>query len=255
MNVRQYTAFLSLSLKDNLAYFKDYLISTFGRIIFYMLMIFVWNIVYTSSHITSIAGFNLTDINAYFVIGGAAFLLIDSINDKSISSDIQTGSISKALIRPVSYPLTVFIRSIADNLLVVPPVLLVIVSAIHFLGLSITLIEVAGFIITLLIGYLIINLIQFLVGSFAIYTTSAFGLSVLNSNIMSLLGGVVMPLTFFPSYISNVTSLLPYQFFIYLPTSILLGIIPQSAYLYYILLGSAWFFWHCHSYISLLGAC
>ncbi len=240
MNIRTYIAFFKLSIKDYLAYFKDYLLSTFGRIILYTLMIFVWNIVYVSSHITSIAGFSLVDINAYFVIGGAAFFLINSINDNILSDDIKTGSISRELIKPTHYPLMVFIQSLADNILVVPPVLIVIILAIHLLGLSITLLEIVGFVATLIIGYFIINLIQFMIGSFAIYTTSALGFSILSFNIMSILGGAIMPLSFFPSYISNITSILPFQFFIYLPTSILLGLTPPSAYIHYITLGIIW---------------
>jgi ABC-2 type transport system permease protein len=203
-------------------------------------MIFVWNIIYLGGHISNIGGFSLIQIDAYFVIGSAVFLLIDSINDKVLSDDIKTGNIAKALIKPVSYVYMVFVESFADNVLVVPPVFITVVFVIYYLGISINLLSIIAFMIIVLIGYAIINILQFMIGSLAIYTTSAFGISILFMNITAIFSGAIMPLTFFPSYISNIAALLPFQMFAYVPTSILIGIIPSSAYLYYILFGLFW---------------
>ncbi|MCL5423931.1 MAG: ABC-2 family transporter protein [Candidatus Marsarchaeota archaeon] len=235
-----YIAFFKISIKDSSAYFKDYLTYTIGRILTYMLMIFVWNIVYIGGHLSEIGSFSLMQIDAYFVIGGAIFLIIDSKNDKILSDDIKTGNIAKSLIKPVNYVYMVFLESLADNVLVLPPVFITIIFALYYLGISTSILSIITFIIIVLIGYAIINVIQFIIGSLSIYTTSAFGMSILLANVAFILGGAIMPLTFFPSYMSNIVLLLPFQMFIYVPTSILIGIIPSSAYLYYILFGLFW---------------
>jgi ABC-2 type transport system permease protein len=237
-----YIAFFKISIKDNIAYFKDYLISTIGRLLTYILMIFVWNIIYLGGHLSEIGGFSLMQIDAYFVIGSAVFLIIDSMNDRILSDDIKTGNIAKSLIKPVNYVYMVFVESLADNVLVLPPVIITIMFVLYYLGISTSMLSIVTFMIIMLIGYAIINVIQFIIGSLAIYTTSAFGMSILFMNVASIFSGAVMPLTFFPSYISNITLLLPFQMFTYVPTSILIGIIPSSAYLYYILLGLLWLF-------------
>ena len=258
-----YLAFFKISIKDKLAYPKDYILSTVGRLLTYMFMIFVWNIIYIGGHLTTIANFNLLQIDAYFVIGGAVFLLMDSMNDFIVSDDIKTGKITRSLIKPVNYVYMVFTESLADNTLSLLPAFIVIVVTLYYLGISTNLLSIIAFIIIMLIGYTIINIMRFIIGSFAIYTTSAFGISILLTSIIAILGGEIMPLTFFPSYISNITSILPFQMFIYVPTAILIGTIPSSAYLYYIFLGIVWilaltvfghFFWkHIKKKISSAG--
>jgi ABC-2 type transport system permease protein len=237
-----YLALFKISLKDKIAYFKDYMFSAVGRTLTYVLMIFVWNIIYFGGHFTTIKNFNLLQIDAYFVIGSALFLLINSNNDYIVSNDMKMGNVAKSLIKPLSYVYSVFIESFSENILLLPSVLIVIFFTLYYTGLVTTLFSIITVIIIIIIAYLIINILQFMIGSFAIYTSSAFGISILFFNIIEILGGAIMPLTFFPSYVNNIVMLMPFQLFTYVPASILIGSIPSSTYIYYIFFGLFWLF-------------
>ena len=263
MNIDPYVAFFKISLKDFAAYFKDYLLSTVGGLLMFIFMIFIWNVVYLGEHATLIDGYSIIQINAYFVIGGALFLLIDSLNDKTVSEDIQSGTIASALIKPVNYAYMTFIRSFADNVMVLPIVLIAVILAIYYMNIPISILSVLAVVIILIIGYITINILQFMVGLLAVYTTSAFGISMFLMNIINLFGGSVMPLNFLPNYISSIAAVLPFQMMMYVPSAILIGVIPTSMYLHYIIIGGIWlliigllgyFFWnHIKKRISSVG--
>ena len=240
--LRIYSALFKISFKDELAYFVGVLLSGLLLMLESIIPIFVWLAVYMYSHVNMINGVSLPSTIIYFVVIGALFPIFgwSGIVDV-ISSGVKSGSIITALIRPMSYFNQLIVGDIATQLpnviiMTIPVIILVIILA----HLSITLITALLFIFYVLIGYLIVIFFGFIIGSLALYLTNIYGIVEAIDQGTYILGGVIIPLVFFPSYIEHLLLLTPFPFMAFIPSATLTGMISTSTSESFILVGLIW---------------
>lgn len=240
--LRIYSALLKVSLKNELAYPVALLLSNFLLMLESIIPVFVWLAVYMYSHVNTINGISLSSTVIYFVIIGALFPIFNWSNIVDvISSGVKNGSIITALIRPMSYFNQLVIGDIAaqiPNIFIMSiPVIIIVIILAH---LSITLITLLLFIFYVIIGYLIITFFGFIVGSMALYLTDIYGIMQSINEGTYILGGVIVPLVFFPSYIEHLLLLTPFPFMAFIPSATLTGMINTSTSESFILVGLMW---------------
>lgn len=240
-NWQVHLAFLALGFKENFAYKIDFLISLFFRFSSAAVMIFVWTAIYLTTGSTEIGGFTLLSMYVYFFIVNAIIAMIDMDLDGNVQSDIYSGNLTNALLRPITYFTQQLFSSLPQAIvstLVVSIPLIIIAVLIAHLGVAALTVLLAF--IEVLIGFVILNVVFFTVGTLAVYTTNIWGASTLIYYIFQILGGVYVPLNLFPVALQGFVMFSPFQFIAYAPAATLLGVVSTGVAVQNIAVGLVW---------------
>jgi ABC-2 type transport system permease protein len=156
---------------------------------------------------------------------------IGSNIEKSVTGRIRDGSISMALTRPVSYPMTIFVEQMAFTVqnvaLRVLPYLLI--ALIFRIGAGGDAYFSVALVLSMLIAYLLMAFFEMFFGLIAFWTMEISGIIQVRNALMLVFSGSMIPLWFFPDWLFNIAILLPFQAIYNIPLSILIGRIEGAA--------------------------
>ena len=241
-NGHAYLGYFITTLKNALSYRLGYALVVLSKLGTSLVMVFVWTAIYAASGAHEIAGFTVISMYTYFFL----FSLISSMDmniSPKIQVDVDSGNVITYLVKPISYPLQLFSEGLAELLLtflmfVLPGVIIIgSVVPLNISWSSLALLSIEMFVFIALAA-----LIDFLIGFLAFYTTQIWGVINIMSFLIIFLSGGIMPLNLFPSGISNVLMLLPFQMMGYTQVETLLGLLNVSAIMQNIAVGAAWTF-------------
>ena len=233
-------ALINIGLKGSLAYKLDYLFSFGFRIVFALLMLFVWSAIYLSSHAGSIGGFSISQMYAYYFLAGMMYLVITTEIDQQLQQDIRSGNVTIAFTRPINYAFQLLINSLSANLLYMLGAIPLLLIATFLSPLSITPVSLGFLALEIAVGYVIVNIMGFMIGSLAVYLTEVWGIMSVTWNLEFLLSGGVLPLTLFPPLAGKILLLLPFQMLLYTPVATLLGVITNAEIVQELIISTIW---------------
>ncbi|MDE1810883.1 MAG: ABC-2 family transporter protein [Candidatus Micrarchaeota archaeon] len=241
LDLSRYIAHFRVTQKSLYAYKVDMSLSVLFTVLGFAVMIAVWTAIYAATGSTQIKGLSLPAIYAYFiVIGGLNFIVGTNIDDQMMNS-INDGSIGTAMLKPIKYPIQLVLGTIADSFsLFSVPAVLFFIAALFIAHAGLGLWQAAAFLVEVVMAFCIINLFGFLVGLAAIYLTNIYGLVSIVFTLISILGGMVAPLTFYPQWAQNILYLSPLPSMFYFPASTFLGTISNSMILQSLAVGFVW---------------
>ena len=176
-SIGKYRAVIEIGFKQELAYKSDYLVALVFRMLCSLVMIFVWITVFANSGVATIGGYSLNEMYLYFfIVNAITIFTYDNTPAYAIQNDVQNGNITTSLIRPLGYPLQLFLNTLAINALGLLCVVLPSMAIIVFLGrMSITPLLLAFFVAEILLAYAITTIINFLMGTLSIYLVNIWG--------------------------------------------------------------------------------
>lgn len=236
----KYVGLFRLSFKTGTVYRGDLIALFLLRMMFPLVMILVWTAAYATTGITTIAGFTLFGLYSYFLTT-AAIEALRSDMDGMINSDVRTGGIAVFLVRPITYIMNIAVADIARVAIgVLTLTLPLLIITVLFAHIALTAQLVAVFIVELVFAYLVSGLLGVLMGLLSVYFTNSNGMIGTMNTLMSFFGGVLVPLTFFPTFLSNVALFLPFQFMYYIPAATFSGAISISTALASLPIGAGW---------------
>jgi len=240
-NIDAYISMIVIGIKNELAYKLGYIISLFFKFINVLFMILIWSAIYLGTGVTSIRGLSLPDIYVYFLIVYALHGVANTQLQDFIEEDIQEGSIATAYIRPLRYPIQVYMRGAATDLmgLLLLTIPLFVIAAL-IAHVTLTLGRVLLLLVEILIGYVLVNLIGFLIGITAVKLINISGLEAVTWGTVLLLGGGILPLNMMPLVVQQILYLSPFAIMLYIPATTFLGTVSQSIIVTNILASLAW---------------
>jgi len=189
-----------------------------------LIMIFLWNKIYESG--LKIDNFNKNSIITYFFW----VYIVSNITEAStiarkISEDIRSGSINNVLIKPINHLRYTFLLYLCEK--IVDTIIIVIPSSIFALlardYISIDPQKIAPFLLVLILGCILNFLIYYIIGLSSFWSVNNNGIIQLWKNLISIVSGNKFPITFLPMFFQNILIVLPFEYTVYLPISILLG--------------------------------
>lgn len=194
-------------------------------------------------------GYTLASITTYYAL---TFTIRKLTNSKSISRrisyNISYGTLSIFLLQPLNFFLHYFYRLFTQILFqTIVPLVFVLVLTFYFHILEMPH-NVALFFFSLLLASLITYLFYAITGCMAFWTIKAWGINSLIGRVSAILSGAVIPLSFFPKYLQNISQFLPFQYMSYVPVSIYTNNI-SGGEIYKAILGQIW--WVIFLYFSL----
>ena len=220
----KYFAILKISAKDMLSFRTDFVLTFVMRILYPLVMVFVWAVVFKTTNVAKIGTYNFTGMIAYFFIASVIELAVFTDLPYSMQHDIKHGSITQKISMPIAYIRYILSSSMINNFIwssIIGIPLLVLITFVF--GLHVSAAHFMMFVFTLAIGVSIAYSLEFIIGCISVYTNDINGILTFEGIMASLFGGALIPITLFPGAIGKAIGLLPFQFMFYLPITAFTG--------------------------------
>ncbi|EQD41390.1 conserved hypothetical protein, membrane, partial [mine drainage metagenome] len=169
--IMKYLALFKLELKNELSYRLDLAMSIVTKIASPLVMVFVWSVVFLSSHVSNIGQYSMLGMISYFFSISMVELVLYSDLPYIMQHDFKRGRIASKLAMPFDYVrLTVasnLFNTLIGGVLVGLPLFVIIVLAFHII---LTLQHLVLFVLSLLIGLAIAYSLDFIIGCMSVLT-------------------------------------------------------------------------------------
>ena len=191
----------------------------------FVMMIFLWKSVY--QYHDTIQGFTFNEMILYFLLVNLFFLFTQVDTLFQMSEEIKEGRMSLYLVKPISYRIRIafenFGRVIGGFILVAPIVLItgIVLTFLYGMVWSISWDQILMSMLFLPFLFLLMHEFYFLFGTFVIYTANEFGLAIFLNVIIQTSSGQLIPLAFYPSWLLNIITHLPFKYITYPPLILL----------------------------------
>lgn len=213
----KYWAVFRTQLVNSLAYPIDLLGRSLAIVLFMWIFMNLWRVTYGATGASSIAGLTLADTMWYLMMAEAVMLSKRDLSE-TISEQVKDGSVAYLLNKPFNFIVYHFaaglghsILSFGGNLLIGSGIVWLMVgpppgiAGWLFAGAAVALSWLLDFCFSALIG----------LSAFVVEETNAFRW--IYQKFLLLLGGVLIPLDFFPAWLQTISLNLPFAWIIYGP--------------------------------------
>jgi len=230
MSLPLFAKFAAVSFQKQITYRFDYFMGVLNGFLYVFIFTSLWRALYSHSEIATHGGFSLPSIITYAVMVMAVRISF-SMEENAIYKKVQDGSVAIDLIRPVSIFFMHLAQSVGHSFfhILARTVPILLISALFFdLQIPTEPARLAAFLLSAVLGYLILFMINFCVGLLAFWFIEIFPFMLLKYGLFTLLSGAIVPIDLFPAFIRHAVALLPFQYVLYSPTSILIGHAPPE---------------------------
>jgi viologen exporter family transport system permease protein len=222
---------LKLVWSERLVYRVNFLLEILSGLFSSVILVFLWIAIYRSAGKDGIGGYQLAEMVTYILGGGLinTFILTTAENPET-SQSIQDGTLSNLLVTPISPYGVWFVRDLGTKLFLFTVGLAGYVAVLFFFRDLMVLRLGTGHLLFFFLSLVLAALLQFLIfealSLLAFWIENTYGIRFTMRVIMEVVGGAIIPLSFFPEILQKIFQLLPFPFLIYLPMRIYLGKIP-----------------------------
>lgn len=226
--LRPYLWLARLTFLKLMAYRARYLtgIATYG--IFVGGQYFVWKAIYAAKGLgpdQALEGLTLAQLTTYLAVGYIARSAYFTNTDGEIAARFQSGDITLDLLKPLDFHGQWLSQAAGETafrlVFFALPMALVLVPL--FGVLPPTGAGLWQFPLLFLIAFLINAELNLLAGTCAFFLEDIGGLMSLKRNLIMLLSGLMVPLHFFPAWLADATTWLPFALISYYPTMAYVG--------------------------------
>ncbi len=226
-NWQKYGAITQTNLQNQLAYVWDALGRSFFIVLILFIMIQLWTVVYGSRDSAEIAGMSLQATIWYFLM--AEIVELGKFrHDQKISDEVKDGSIAYTLLRPYNYLAYHFFNGLGETL--VKMALIFLLGApivVWYVGwLSITPQAVLGLMVTLFLAIVLDFCMASGIGLLAFVTEDTFSFRLIYQKLIFILGGLLIPLDFLPTWLQSIAKVLPFSYVTYAPAKLFVSFEP-----------------------------
>ncbi|MFZ6028377.1 MAG: ABC transporter permease [Chloroflexota bacterium] len=213
----KYVAIFKIQLANRLAYLGDLIAGSLSILIFLWVFIQLWSATYRTMGQESIGGLTLANTLWYLMMTESIQLSKPRLS-KEVSDAVKDGSIAYLLNKPYNFLLYQLSVALADgasrfgfNLLMGGALLVLLVSAPPSpLGWPLVLVAV-------LFGWVLDFCVQALIGLAAFVMEDVSAFDWIYQKLIFILGGMLIPLDFFPDWLRNLSLALPFAYTMYGP--------------------------------------
>lgn len=213
---------------DRMAYRVNFCLEILSGIVSSLIVVFLWLAIYKSSGRNLIGGYALPEMVTYILGGGLinTFILTTAENPET-SQTIQDGSLSGMLIKPMSPYWIWLIRDFGSKSFLFSLGLMGYVLVFLFFRQYIIFSMGLGAFLLFFLSMSLAALLQFLLfealSLLSFWLENTYGIRFTMRVIMEVVGGAIIPLSFFPDILQKIFGFLPFPYLIYLPMRIYLG--------------------------------
>lgn len=187
----------------------------------------LWSSVFSKSEITSIKGMSFQMLMLYYVLAPLALRATSGLVMRFMFDDIYTGGLNKYLLYPLSYIHFKLVTQYANTLFYLLQFLLVFVLFRIFFPLPAEVTINIGnsliFIVAILAGSYLYFMLASIFEMVSFWADNIWSLMVMLRFVISLFGGLMLPLRLFPEWSHQILNLLPFRYLVSFPIQIFFG--------------------------------
>lgn len=225
--INKYFEIAKINFISGLTYIKDIAYSSlFIGLILYV-FVNLWSIIYHDKII--IEGFTLAMILWYLVMTESIVTshgrVLDDIGDEVIS-----GEIANYLNKPYNYVLYKYAYSIGNAILkfFITFIIGATITLIFIGPINVSLISIPFILLIILLAISLHFIIMALLGIFALWFEDPRALAFIYHKIVFTIGGMLLPLDFFPAWLETISKWLPFSYIAYHPARLFVDFSMQS---------------------------
>ena len=223
----KYWAIFRAQILNRLAYPGDLLTQAFSIVLFMFVFMQLWRATYGASGQSVIAGFSLSQTIWYLMMAETIMLSRPRLS-RRISDDVKDGAVAYLLNKPYNFLLYQFSVSLGDSL-----------SGFFFyltLGGATAWLMVGpppgwlGFLLmppVIILAWILDGCFSALIGLAAFISEENAPFEWIYNKALMILGGLLIPLDFFPDWLRSISQVLPFAFSIYGPARLFVQPSPQ----------------------------
>jgi len=238
--LRIYGAIAELQPKLSLTYRAWFWSSIVLNTIAMAIYVFFWRAVYAST--PSIAGLDMQQTINYILLTQIFLPVADTFLMWEFGYNLREGRIAIELLRPVNMLAYFYTQYLANMLAFLAWNIPMALVATFLFGLRWpTNPETwAVFLVSVFLGRTVLYFFDWIMACITFYTTEVWGLGVLLNGFGLFASGALVPLVMMPGWLQAILQALPFAQVVYVPISLLTGILPTSQALHLWLVQLAW---------------
>jgi len=216
---------------ERLVYRVNFFLEILSGILSSLIVVFLWVAIYRGATREVIGGYSIGEMVTYLLGAGLinSFILTTAENPET-SQSIQDGTLSTLLLQPISPYAIWFVRDLGSKafffILGLSGYVVVFFFFRQYLVLSASLGHLLFFFLSMILAALLQFFLFEALSLLAFWVENTYGIRFTVRVIMEVVGGAIIPLSFFPQILQKLFLLLPFSYLIYLPMRIYLGKIP-----------------------------
>lgn len=190
---------------------------------------FLWSAIYQTQNVTEIGGINFSQMIFYYVLVSCVYQMTRP-DMGMILREIYEGSLTKFLVYPTSFFGFKFAAHLAHMILVLLQLVVAVGLYLFFfelenpivasnLALGLVALIIAGFLFFIMMACL--ELLSF-------WFESAWALCIMLDFVIGLMGGRILPLELFPSWLKILNEYLPFRYLVSFPVEVIQGTLSQN---------------------------
>ena len=225
MNPKLFIKFVSVSFQKQVTYRFDCFVGIVNGFLYVFIFTSLWKALYSQFDTTMHNGYTLTAIVTYAVLVMAVRISF-TMDDSIIYRKVMDGSIAMELVRPTSF----FFMNLAENVghslfhMMARTVPIVIISIFLFdIYIPFEVQRFLIFMVSCIAGYILVSMMNFIAGLLAFWFIEIFPFLLFKYAFYTFFSGGIVPIDFFPEFLKPLVNLLPFQYMLYYPTTILIG--------------------------------
>lgn len=218
----KYFEVAKIEFLNSLAYIYEFLAGAAFIAIILFVFFNMWSVVYKSSEVAVISGFSFVTLMWFFVVSESITFTNSNRLGRRISEEVKSGDIAYLLNKPYNFLFYNYAHHIGSALLSV--FLTFILGAILFAFLaglpSISAATVPLVLLTVMLSITIDFLIYFSIGIAAFWFEDISAFLWMQQKLVFILGGMLLPLEFFPRFLQDIAINLPFAYIAYAPAKL-----------------------------------
>ena len=219
-----YRSFARVGFVNVMAYRLRYYTGIITYIIYVSVYYFIWSAVLEDGG--SIEGFDFPEMLTYISVGWIIRSFYFNNIDQNITNQVLEGKIAMDLIKPVNIQFMYIAEAFGSScfrliLLTLPTALLL--ALVFPVRAPASKVHLATFLLSSTLSFFLVASINFCIGTFALRLKSILGLIRAKYFILELCSGLLIPITFFPSWAESILKVLPFPYISFAPVLIYLG--------------------------------
>jgi ABC-2 type transport system permease protein len=213
----KYWAIFRTQLQNSFAYPLDLLGRSLSILLFMWVFVNLWRVTYAAVGEESIAGLTLRDTLWYLLMAEAVLLSKPDLS-RSISEAVKDGSIAYLLNKPFNFILYQFAIGLGDSLLSFVSNAVIGSALLWWLvGPPPTLLGWPVVLLAVLLAWLLDFCITAMIGLSAFLAEEVSAFRWIYQKLVFILGGLLIPIDFFPEWLQRIAFSLPFAWTVYGP--------------------------------------
>ncbi len=219
---------LRLVFIERLIYRVNFALEIVSGLLSSLIIVLLWIAIFRSSDQQVIGGYSLTEMVTYLLGGGLInSLILTTAENPETSQGIQDGSLSFLLIQPLSPYWLWFFRDLGSKLFYFLLGLLGYLAVIFLFRNYVVWFPSGEHLLFFLLSLLLASFLQFFLfeslSLLSFWVENTYGIRFTMRVILEVVGGAIIPLSFFPLALQKIFLWLPFPYMVYLPMRIYLG--------------------------------